>query len=109
KRRHCCVKSLIGLTFPFNILVPPFSSVRSICPFVPRKKPMRRALLPLLLLAALLCPTAARAVDNPLEAIPDSAGLLMRFQSPRPTIVKWIEFLKTVDPKLAQQADQMKS
>lgn len=61
------------------------------------------------ILAAALFSIAAPAVaaEDPLEAIPDDAGLVIRWQKPTETVRKAVEFATRVDGDYGAQAQQL--
>ncbi len=68
---------------------------------------MTRCGIPSLVLVGILVTSLpARAAESPLEAIPDSAGAVIRLKNPQTTIRKVVNFAKQVDPRFAQQARQ---
>ena len=67
----------------------------------------RRCISSLVLVGLLATAGPARAADSPVEAIPDSAGVVIRLKNPQATLRKIAGFAKQVDPRLAQQVTQM--
>jgi hypothetical protein len=60
---------------------------------------MQRYCRSVFVVLALVCNcVSARAADNPLEAIPDDAGVIIRWQKPTETVKKGVEFVSGVDP-----------
>ena len=60
---------------------------------------MQRYCRSVFVVLALVCNcVSARAADNPLEAIPDDAGVIIRGQKPTETVKKGVEFVSGVDP-----------
>jgi hypothetical protein len=64
---------------------------------------MQRICRSVLIVLAVLCSSVAtRAAENPLKAIPDDAGVIIRWQKPTETVKKAVAFVSKVDPVAGQ-------
>ncbi len=68
---------------------------------------MKRTLLSVLTLGLFVSAQPLQAADNPLEAIPDTAGAVIRFATPKTTVEKVLNALNEIDPQVAAQARPM--
>lgn len=51
--------------------------------------------------------SAALAAEHPIEAIPESAGVVLRLKQPQQTVERMSKFVQNVEPAMVQQVQQL--